>query len=339
MNGEEWTHRALQESDEPRTKSTESKLDAIADAAHHQYPTADIDVMLQEIEAGRRLVPRASRRTSPMKTIERIEAFRAEAAGMARPLGLVPTMGALHEGHMSLVRRARDENATAVVSIFVNPAQFGPGEDFAAYPRDMDADLARLEEAGVDVVFAPSADEMYPDGFDTHVDVGRIAERLEGEARPGHFQGVATVVCKLLSIVRPDRAYFGSKDAQQGLVMQRLNADLDLGAEIVMCPTVRELDGLALSSRNAYQDADERKAATVLYRALSLASGMRGGSAEAVRSAMLDMLEGEPLASVDYVSVADAVTLEELEAVDRPALVSLAVRIGSTRLIDNVVIE
>ena len=274
-----------------------------------------------------------------MKTIERIDAFRAEYGRLARPLGLVPTMGALHEGHMSLVRRAREENATAVVSIFVNPAQFGPGEDFAAYPRDMDADIARLDEAGVDVVFAPSADEMYPDGFDTYVDVGRIAERLEGEARPGHFRGVATVVCKLLSIVRPDRAYFGSKDAQQSLVIQRLNADLDLGVEIVMCPTVREPDGLALSSRNAYLDADERRAAPVLYRALSLAHGMGGGPAEAVRRAMLDVLEAEPLASVDYVSVADAATLEELEAVDRPALISVAVRIGSTRLIDNICIE
>ena len=274
-----------------------------------------------------------------MKTIESIDAFRAEYARMARPLGLVPTMGALHEGHMSLVRRAREENATAVVSIFVNPAQFGPAEDFEAYPRDMDADLAKLAEAGVDIVFAPTADEMYPDGFDTYVDVGRIAERLEGESRPGHFRGVATVVCKLLSIVRPDRAYLGSKDAQQGLVIQRLNADLDLGAEIVMCPTVREHDGLALSSRNAYLDADERKAATVLHRALSLARGRGRGPAGAIRSAMHDVLEAEPLVSVDYVSVANAATLKELDVIDRPALVSLAVRIGSTRLIDNIVIE
>ena len=274
-----------------------------------------------------------------MKTIEKIDAFRVESARLVRPLGLVPTMGALHEGHMSLVRRAREENATAVVSIFVNPAQFGPGEDFAAYPRDMDADLVRLEEAGVDVVFAPSADEVYPDGFDTHVDVGRIAERLEGEARPGHFRGVATVVCKLLSIVRPDRAYFGSKDAQQGLVIRRLNADLDLGAQIVICSTVREPDGLALSSRNAYLDADERRAAAVLYRALMLGQSMGGGPAEAVSAAMLDVLSGEPLASVEYVSIADAATLEELDVIDRPALVSLAVRIGTTRLIDNIVIE
>lgn len=275
-----------------------------------------------------------------MKTIEKIDAFRVESARLVRPLGLVPTMGALHEGHMSLVRRAREENATAVVSIFVNPAQFGPGEDFAAYPRDMDADLARLGEAGVDVVFAPSADEMYPAGFGTYVDVGRIAERLEGAARPGHFRGVATVVCKLLSIVRPDRAYFGSKDAQQGLVIRRLNADLDLGAQIVMCSTVREPDGLALSSRNAYLDADERRAAaTVLYRALMLGQSMGGGPAEAVSAAMLDVLSGEPLASVEYVSIADAATLEELDVIDRPALVSLAVRIGTTRLIDNIVIE
>ena len=274
-----------------------------------------------------------------MKTIEKIYPFRAEAVKLARPLGLVPTMGALHEGHMSLVRRAREENATAVVSIFVNPAQFGPGEDFMSYPRDMDADLARLGEAGVDVVFAPSADEMYPAGFGTYVDVGRIAERLEGAARPGHFRGVATVVCKLLSIVRPDRAYFGSKDAQQGLVIQRLNADLDLGAQIVMCSTVREPDGLALSSRNAYLDANERRAAAVLYRALMLGQSMGGGPAEAVSAAMLDVLSGEPLASVEYVSIADAATLEELDVIDRPALVSLAVRIGTTRLIDNIVIE
>ena len=274
-----------------------------------------------------------------MKTIEKIYPFRAEAVKLARPLGLVPTMGALHEGHMSLVRCAREENATAVVSVFVNPAQFGPGEDFMSYPRDMDADLTRLEEAGVDVVFAPSADEMYPDGFDTYVDVGRIAERMEGEARPGHFRGVATVVCKLLSIVRPDRAYFGSKDAQQGLVIRRLNADLDLGAQIVICSTVREPDGLALSSRNAYLDADERRAAAVLYRALMLGQSMGGGPAEAVSAAMLDVLSGEPLASVEYVSVADAATLEELDVIDRPALVSLAVRIGTTRLIDNIVIE
>ena len=274
-----------------------------------------------------------------MKAIEKIYPFRAEAVKLARPLGLVPTMGALHEGHLSLVRRAREENATAVVSIFVNPAQFGPGEDFMSYPRDMDADLTRLEEAGVDVVFAPPADEMYPDGFDTHVDVGRIAERMEGEARPGHFRGVATVVCKLLSIVRPDRAYFGSKDAQQGLVIRRLNADLDLGAQIVICSTVREPDGLALSSRNAYLDADERRAAAVLYRALMLGQSMGGGPAEAVSAAMLDVLSGEPLASVEYVSIADAATLEELDVIDRPALVSLAVRIGTTRLIDNIVIE
>ena len=274
-----------------------------------------------------------------MKAIEKIYPFRAEAVKLARPLGLVPTMGALHEGHLSLVRRAREENATAVVSIFVNPAQFGPGEDFAAYPRDMDADLARLGEAGVDVVFAPSADEMYPAGFGTYVDVGRIAERLEGAARPGHFRGVATVVCKLLSIVRPDRAYFGSKDAQQGLVIRRLNADLDLGAQIVICSTVREPDGLALSSRNAYLDADERRAAAVLYRALMLGQSMGGGPAEAVSAAMLDVLSGEPLASVEYVSIADAATLEELDVIDRPALVSLAVRIGTTRLIDNIVIE
>ena len=276
-----------------------------------------------------------------MRVIETIAEFRAAHRRARLPLGLVPTMGYLHEGHMSLVRRARDENATVAVSIFVNPTQFGPSEDFASYPRDMDADLAKLESAGVDLVFAPAVDEMYAAGFDTQIDVGRIARRLEGEHRAGHFTGVATVVCKLLTITRPDKAYFGQKDAQQCLVVKRLNADLNLGAEIVVCPTIRDSDGLALSSRNAYLSAAEREAALALSKALAAAAdlhkcGIR--DAAIIRARITEIIEGEPLARIEYVSVADAEDLRELDAAEGAALVSLAVRIGKTRLIDNVVL-
>ena len=273
-----------------------------------------------------------------MKVSKTIDEFGDEVRRAPRTLGLVPTMGFLHEGHMALVHRARAENSTLAVSVFVNPAQFGPHEDLATYPRDMDADLSKLEDAGVDFVLAPSTDEVYPKGFDTYVDVGRIAERLEGAARPGHFRGVATVVCKLLAIARPDKAYFGQKDAQQSLVVERLNADLNLGTEIVVVPTVREPDGLALSSRNAYLVPEERKAATVLYRSLLLASDLGSTDAEETRTRMRALIESEPLAQVDYVSVADASTLEELDRISGAALVSLAVRIGKVRLIDNVLL-
>ena len=274
-----------------------------------------------------------------MKTIETVAELRKELAGAARPLGLVPTMGALHDGHLALVDRARLDNSTVCATIFVNPTQFGPREDFSAYPRDTEADLGKLERAGTDIVFAPSLKEMYPDGFDTYVDVGRVAARLEGERRPGHFRGVATVVCKLLVAARPDRAYFGQKDAQQCVVVKRLNADLDLGAEIVVVPTVREQDGLALSSRNEYLSPPERRAATVVYRALELARSMYGdGVADAgsIRREVRSLIDAEPLARVDYVSVADPDTLEELELVTLGALTSLAVYVGETRLIDNV---
>jgi pantoate--beta-alanine ligase len=274
-----------------------------------------------------------------MRVSETIDGFRGLASGLDRPLGLVPTMGSLHDGHMSLVRRARAESATLAMSIFVNPTQFGPKEDYASYPRDMDADYARLEEAGVDLVLAPPTEEMYPAVFTTRVDVGDLAERLEGASRPGHFVGVATVVTKLLSIVRPDTAYFGQKDAQQGMVIQRLNADLNLGARIVLCPTVREADGLALSSRNAALNADERRAATVLFRALSAAVGMGIGDAEPIRRRMREIIETEPLAELDYVSIGDPQTLGELDTVTGPSLALVAVRIGKTRLIDNMFFE
>ncbi len=273
-----------------------------------------------------------------MRVIETVDEFRAATSDIDRPLGLVPTMGALHDGHMSLVSRARAQSATLAVSIFVNPAQFGPTEDYASYPRDMEADYARLDEAGVDLVLAPTTDEMYPAGSHTRVDVGSLSERLEGASRPGHFVGVATVVTKLLSIVRPDAAYFGQKDAQQGLMICRLNADLNLGAQIVLCPIVREADGLALSSRNTGLTADERRAATVLYKALSAAGSMETDNAEQVRKRMREIIEEEPLAALDYVSVADPQTLDELDVMAGSALALVAVRIGKTRLIDNMAI-
>jgi len=258
-----------------------------------------------------------------------------------RPLGLVPTMGYLHEGHLSLARRARQENASVAVSIFVNPTQFAPQEDLAAYPRDLKRDLAMLDGERVDMVFNPGVEELYPPGFETSVSPGPIASRLEGERRPVHFRGVATVVTKLFTILRPDRAYFGQKDGQQVRVIQRLNDDLNLGVGIVVCPTVREPDGLAMSSRNVYLNPQERQAALVLYRALCLAQERyhRGErDAGRLRLAMEELIGREPLARLDYVSVADQRTLEELERVVRPAMVSLAVRIGKTRLIDNLLL-
>ena len=276
-----------------------------------------------------------------MQVIETVADFRAIERTCHRPLGLVPTMGYLHEGHLSLVRQARADNATAAASIFVNPTQFGENEDLSTYPRDMDGDLDKLKREGVDLVFAPPASEVYPPGFDTSIDVGAIASRLEGAHRPGHFTGVATVVCKLLTIVRPDNVYFGQKDAQQCLVVKRLNADLNLGANVVVMPTVRDADGLALSSRNAYLAAEDRQSALALSRALRFAEtmceeGVR--DAATLRSQITMILNTVPNASIDYISIADAETLEELTIIDRPALVSLAVHIGRVRLIDNVVL-
>ena len=276
-----------------------------------------------------------------MKIIKTAAEFREAERAAARPLGLVPTMGYLHEGHLSLVRRARADNETAVASVFVNPTQFGANEDLSTYPRDMDGDLDKLRRAGVDLVFAPSSSEMYPRGFDTAVEVGALAERLEGERRPGHFRGVATVVCKLLAIVRPDNVYFGQKDAQQLLVIRRMNADLNLGANVVAMPTVRDADGLALSSRNARLSADDRQNALALHRALRLAESLYADGARdagAIRALMASAINAAPGVSLDYVSIADAETLAELDVIDRPALASLAARVGGARLIDNVVL-
>ena len=253
-------------------------------------------------------------------------------------MGLVPTMGWLHEGHRALIRRSKAENATTVVSIFVNPRQFGDPKDLEKYPRNEARDVEIATEEGADLVFAPSVEEVYPPGFDTTVRVGAVGEPLEGAARPGHFEGVATVVEILFNLVGAERAYFGQKDAQQLLVIRQMARDLAIPTEVVAHPTVREPDGLALSSRNVHLSPEERAAAPVIRRAL-LAARARWeageDSAEALRETMRRELRRERLASPDYVSVADGVTLAELETVDGPALLSMAVRFGSTRLIDN----
>ncbi len=276
-----------------------------------------------------------------MKVIEKIDDMKRLRAKLAPPVGLVPTMGYLHQGHLSLVRRAREENPSVVVSIFVNPTQFGPREDFASYPRDPQRDLALLEKEGADVVFMPPAAEMYPPRFDSWVEVGEMTQRLEGASRPGHFRGVATVCAKLFIIIQPTRAYFGQKDAQQLMVIKKMVADLNMNLEIVAVPTVREPDGLAMSSRNTYLNTEQRRAAPVLYQALTLAQKLFADGerdADTIRRQMTDLIQKQPLADIDYVSIADAETLEELDKVSPPALVSLAVRIGSTRLIDNIVL-
>jgi len=281
------------------------------------------------------------RQINKVKVIETIDEMKRLRHQLPEPVGFVPTMGYLHEGHLALVRRARAENPSVVVSIFVNPTQFGPQEDFSKYPRDPQRDLALLEREETDIVFMPSADEMYSPQFNSWVEVGKITDRLEGASRPGHFRGVTTVVAKLFNIVQPARAYFGQKDAQQAIVIKKMVADLNMNLEIVTVPTVREPDGLAMSSRNTYLNPQERQAATVLYQALSLAQKLwlQGETdAKRLRQEIITLIQKEPLADIDYVSVADPETLEELDTVKSPALVSLAVRIGSTRLIDNIVL-
>ena len=277
-----------------------------------------------------------------MRIVTSVEEFRQARSALAGSWGFVPTMGYLHEGHLSLVRRARAENEHVAVSIFVNPAQFGPNEDFAAYPRDVERDLRLLEPLSVDLVFHPTPEVMYPPHFQTYVTVGAVTQTLEGAARPGHFRGVATVVAKLFNIVPAERSYFGQKDAQQVIVIKRMITDLAIPTHLVVCPTVREPDGLAMSSRNTYLEPAQRTAATVLYHALSAAkqrfdAGER--EAEALRRAMRMTLEPEPLAQIDYVSAADPLTLRELDHVEDRLLLSMAVRIGRPRLIDNFLLE
>lgn len=271
--------------------------------------------------------------------IAEIRVFRQSRGGVT--LGLVPTMGYLHEGHLELVRRARRENDLVAVSIFVNPTQFAPTEDLSRYPRDLERDFALLSGESVDIVFVPDDREMYPSGFQSTVLIKGVTQPLEGARRPTHFEGVATVVAKLFNIFQPDRAYFGQKDAQQSVVIRQMVRDLNFNLEVIVCPTVREADGLALSSRNKYLTAEQRAAATALYRALMAArhlwdSGQRG--ADKLRAAMLGVLTAEPLARVDYVSTANPASLQEWEG-EIPAaegvLLSMAVFFDKTRLIDN----
>jgi pantoate--beta-alanine ligase len=277
-----------------------------------------------------------------MQVVRAIAELRALRRKLTGTVGFVPTMGYLHEGHVALVRQARRENSVVIASIYVNPTQFGPKEDCLAYPRDLDRDLELLRKEGIDIVFAPPDDEMYPRQFSSWVDVEKVTERLEGASRPGHFRGVATIVAKLFNVVQPTRAYFGQKDAQQVVVIKTMAADLNMDLEIVTVPTVRESDGLAMSSRNIHLSPKERQAATILFKALALAQRLaRGGEkdAERIRDQMAALIQREPLAHLDYVSIADAENLEELALLDRPAVASLAVRIGRTRLIDNIQLE
>lgn len=274
-----------------------------------------------------------------VKTVADVRRIRRELAGS---WGLVPTMGYLHEGHLSLVRRARAENDHVGVSIFVNPMQFGPHEDLATYPRDLERDLELLRRENVDLVWTPPVEEVYPPGYQTYVIVEELAKPLEGAARPGHFRGVATVVAKLFNVFQPDRAYFGQKDAQQVVVIRQMARDLNFPLEIVVCPTVREADGLAMSSRNVYLTPEQRAAAPVLYRALCAArdawlAGQYDG--EQLRQIMRSVLSAEPLAQVEYVSAADPHTLAELGDARHGVLLSMAVRIGKARLIDNLLLE
>lgn len=277
-----------------------------------------------------------------MQIFESIQDLRQARAQLPEPVGLVPTMGFLHEGHLSLVRAAKRDCASVVVSIFVNPTQFGPNEDLDAYPRDLKGDLALLEAEGVDLVWLPTAEVMYPQGYQTWVEVTDVTQVLEGARRPGHFKGVTTVVAKLFNVVQPHKAYFGQKDAQQVAVLKQMVRDLDFPLQMVVEPIVREPDGLALSSRNTYLDEAQRQAATVLSRSLKAArEAYQAGERDAdmLRKAMIDVITAEPLAELQYVSCADRTTLIELDEVTDGALLSMAVYVGKTRLIDNLVLE
>lgn len=275
------------------------------------------------------------------RTIADIREYVRQARANGHTIGFVPTMGYLHEGHLELMRRAKERCQTVISSIFVNPTQFGPNEDLDRYPRDLERDVRLLEQVGVGALFFPDVEEMYPRGFSTYVDVERLTENLCGRSRPGHFRGVATVVTKLFNIVKPDCAFFGQKDGQQALVIKRMVADLNMDLDIVIVPTVREDDGLAMSSRNVYLDPGQRRAALVLSRSLfkardAFAAGER--NAQAIRQLVVEMISSETLASIDYVEIYSHPDLESLDTVNGPALLALAVKIGKTRLIDNIVL-
>jgi pantoate--beta-alanine ligase len=251
-------------------------------------------------------------------------------------------MGCLHEGHLALVRSSRKENDNSIASIFVNPAQFGPAEDFGRYPRDYPHDLALLGKEKVDLVFMPAVAEMYPQGYDTWVEVKNVTDRLEGAIRPGHFRGVATILTKLFNVIRPTRAYFGQKDAQQCVVIRKMINDMNMDLEMIVIPTIRMPDGLAMSSRNVYLNPEERRQAPVLYKALSIAHVMWSEGdrdSDRLRQAMVDLIQQKPLAQIDYISIANKLTLDEIDKAEPPAIISLAVKFGNTRLIDNIILE
>jgi pantoate--beta-alanine ligase len=277
-----------------------------------------------------------------MNVVTTLDELRAARKRLEAPLGLVPTMGALHEGHLSLVQRAKAECKSVAVSIFVNPTQFGPQEDLSKYPRDLPRDLALLEASAVDLVWTPTPKDMYPPDFQTWVEVDGLTRPLEGAVRPGHFRGVTTVVAKLFNAFQAEKTYFGQKDAQQAAVIRRMAFDLNFPSEVIVCPTLREADGLAMSSRNRYLTPDERQAATVLYRALSAAQTayqQDERSADALRKIVTDIFTGEPLAQLQYVSCADYDSLQEVEQITRKTLLSMAAFLGKTRLIDNFILE
>lgn len=263
--------------------------------------------------------------------------------GEGKSIGFVPTMGALHEGHLSLVGRSKEDNDVTIVSVFVNPTQFGPDEDYQKYPRETEGDLEKLSTLDVETVFLPDNNEMYPEGFSISIDVGKIGQVLCGMSRPGHFNGVATVVAKLFNIVIPDRAYFGQKDLQQTLVIRKLVKELDFRVDVIICPVVRESDGLAMSSRNSYLNQAERKAAIVLYNALTLgyelilSEGMK--DVTAVRNEMIKLIKSEPLTRIDYVEILNSEDLEATDKIQLPVAICLAAYIGNTRLIDNMIVE
>ena len=278
-----------------------------------------------------------------LRTVAEIQAYTRARKQEGKTIGLVPTMGALHEGHLTLMRAAREKCDIVIASIFVNPVQFGPNEDFDAYPRRFDEDCQKLKTVSVDAVFYPESSEMYPEGFCTHINVdGEITHKLCGAQRPGHFQGVAMVVTKLINLARADEAFFGQKDAQQLAVIQQMVRDLNLDVTVIGCPIIREADGLAKSSRNSYLSADERKAALVLSQALEVAKQLLANgeqNAAKIRNAISETIQAEPIAKIDYVELVDARTLQQVDTVERPVLVALAVYIGKTRLIDNFITE
>lgn len=276
-----------------------------------------------------------------MKTIISLDKLKASRLSLVGTVGLVPTMGYLHEGHLSLIRRAKDECENVAVSIFVNPSQFGANEDLSKYPRDLERDLSLIEPLGVDLVWTPTPEIMYPTGYQTWVEVDAITRPLEGSMRPTHFKGVTTVVAKLFNAVQPHKAYFGQKDAQQAAVIRQMTRDLNFPVDVIVCPIVREADGLAMSSRNKYLEGDDRKAATVLFRALSATKELYEGgerNAGALRGKMKEVLASEPRATMQYVSCADYDTLAELDVIKGKTLLSMAVMLGKTRLIDNFVL-